>query len=240
MSTLSNLVFGRTTPSLPQCDPHLMPFHISYSGPAPINSYFMVKPVLSSFGERPKDPAREIAKAEVDSAVQYETFASKDVGGLDVDRTSEVETLPTASSSSTLVSGSSSTTLVENTGQDRYVSAFRGRSVYGLKVALPEGYTGILLRTPDKSDKRKANGEVTSVSRSTRRGRDSPRSREDTDEVDEGEMSPYLDELNNRALTATHTFPFFTLWHPDIPVDEGKDEFWRSLKEWTALSHEVR
>jgi len=34
-------------------------------------------------------------------------------------------------------------------------------------------------------------------------------------------------------------FQRFTLWHPDIPVDEARDEYVRSLKEWVALASEV-
>ncbi|TFK48484.1 hypothetical protein OE88DRAFT_530262 [Heliocybe sulcata] len=229
MASMPTLVLSKTEGSLFECDANLMPFHVSYSGPAPIKSYFMVKPASSSVGQGPADPVAEIAKSEVDSAVKNAVASSKDGESMELDRTPEVETPPTAGSSSTLLSASSSTTLVEGAGQERYTAAFRGRTVHGLKVALPAGYTGIILRTPDKG---KASEEVAS----TTRGRGSRRNEDDNGEVDE---ETTLDQLHTRALTATHTFPSFTLWHPDIPVDEGKDEYWRSLKEWAALGCEI-
>ena len=43
-----------------------------------------------------------------------------------------------------------------------------------------------------------------------------------------------------RVLKPTARFDSFVLWHPDIPVDEGKDEYLRSLSEWTNIASEVR
>ncbi|KAH9971005.1 hypothetical protein BGW80DRAFT_1325058, partial [Lactifluus volemus] len=34
-------------------------------------------------------------------------------------------------------------------------------------------------------------------------------------------------------------FDSFVLWHPDNPVDEGKDEYLRSLSEWVNIAAEV-
>ena len=42
-----------------------------------------------------------------------------------------------------------------------------------------------------------------------------------------------------RQLIPTPTFLPFTIWSPDIPVDEGKDEYIRCLIEWTKLAAEV-
>ena len=42
-----------------------------------------------------------------------------------------------------------------------------------------------------------------------------------------------------RQLIPTPTFSSFTIWSPDIPVDEGKDEYIRCLVEWTKLAAEV-
>ena len=43
-----------------------------------------------------------------------------------------------------------------------------------------------------------------------------------------------------RVLCPTGTFGSFVLWHPDIPMDEERDEYLRSLTEWTRLAAEVR
>ena len=42
-----------------------------------------------------------------------------------------------------------------------------------------------------------------------------------------------------RQLIPTPTSSSFTIWSPDIPVDEGKDEYVRCLVEWTKLAAEV-
>jgi hypothetical protein len=43
-----------------------------------------------------------------------------------------------------------------------------------------------------------------------------------------------------RLLKPTARFDSFILWHPDNPVDEGQDEYPRSLSEWTKIASEVR
>jgi hypothetical protein len=42
-----------------------------------------------------------------------------------------------------------------------------------------------------------------------------------------------------RRLTPVSRFSSLTVWSPDIPVDEGKDEYLRSLTEWTKLAAEI-
>ncbi|KAK7439171.1 hypothetical protein VKT23_017661 [Stygiomarasmius scandens] len=44
---------------------------------------------------------------------------------------------------------------------------------------------------------------------------------------------------NTRMLQPTSRFSSFTLWHPDIPVDEGRDEYYGALNEWVAIAHAV-
>lgn len=43
-----------------------------------------------------------------------------------------------------------------------------------------------------------------------------------------------------RKLIPQSTFSSITLWHADRAVDETRDEYYRTLTEWMALSHEVR
>ncbi|THU76466.1 hypothetical protein K435DRAFT_974418 [Dendrothele bispora CBS 962.96] len=39
-----------------------------------------------------------------------------------------------------------------------------------------------------------------------------------------------------KTLEPTSTFSSFVLWHPDIPVDEGSDEYYGALNEWVAIA----
>ena len=55
---------------------------------------------------------------------------------------------------------------------------------------------------------------------------------EDVDADGQGEE----EEAPTRTLTLASTFSSFVVWNPDIPVDEGRDEYIRSLNEWIKLS----
>ncbi|OBZ74098.1 hypothetical protein A0H81_06246 [Grifola frondosa] len=122
---------------LATCTPNLMPFHIAYSGPAPISTYFRVQPApLPSFGQNTSDMSSQTTNSPV----------------LD-DAISSQSTLVASSSAST--SQSSVTTQVSSIAAEdvemktedsqglstarRFVSAFRGRVLQGLEVDLPIG-----------------------------------------------------------------------------------------------------
>ena len=47
------------------------------------------------------------------------------------------------------------------------------------------------------------------------------------------------DEGPTRFLEPVSTFASFVLWNPDIPANDGRDEYVRSLREWTKLVAEV-
>jgi len=44
------------------------------------------------------------------------------------------------------------------------------------------------------------------------------------------------EEAPTCTLALASTFSSFVVWNPDIPVDEGRDEYIRSLNEWIKLS----
>ncbi|KAF8159260.1 ribonuclease H2, subunit C [Crassisporium funariophilum] len=57
------------------------------------------------------------------------------------------------------------------------------------------------------------------------------------DPVDEAAES--IDDESIKKLVPSSTFSSFTLWHADRAVDAGRDEYYRTLTEWIALSHEI-
>jgi ribonuclease H2 subunit C len=61
------------------------------------------------------------------------------------------------------------------------------------------------------------------------------RDMDDAMDVDESSVDP----ATIRTLVPVSQFSSFVLWHADHPVDEGRDEYFRSLTEWTRLAHEV-
>ena len=189
------------TGTLPTCSPNLMPFHIQYSGNAPISTYMVVKPTSSRVGA-PDETTEDLT-----------TVGTPD--------TTTISMVPTEATTP----ASSSWRRVAHTAAARFVSAFRGRTLHGLRVDVPKGYVGIVLRASGQ--------ERVTQKRQTRRGGRSLR-REEEEDV---EMSGELEESEpSRVLMPTDQFSSFVLWHPDNPVDEGKDEYLRSVTEWTKLA----
>ncbi|PSR73083.1 hypothetical protein PHLCEN_2v11053 [Hermanssonia centrifuga] len=237
--------------TIPTCSPNLMPFHISYSGPAPISTYFRVKqtapPAVSG------TPSSE--EAPVQARPPSPTSTSMSI--------SDSQTTLVASSSS---AGSSMPSMIDIStatqpddvemddadvsesvsGSKHLTAAFRGRTVRGLRVPLPEGYTGLVLSAPE--DKKKGVASETKPSakkapaskRGTRRATRSAETVDEEDTEHDSEIPPEAAEPSEpvRSLKPTSIFSDFVIWNADIPVDEGRDEYLRSLTEWTRLAAE--
>lgn len=205
--------------TIPSCTPNLMPFHIQYTGPAPVSTFFQVKDVDSFAG-------RSSAQAPSASLEQHEDDAK---------------------------------TIKRGGIRERFKAAFRGRVVCGLKVELPEGFSGIVLKADSDANERsakvvyskKANADI-GRRRSKRGSAKDLKDPIDIDELDndatdesplykDGEDSDLLgDEVfDRRALEPISTFNSLVVWHPDISVDEGKDEYIRAMTEWTGIAAEV-
>ena len=151
--------------------------------------------------------------------------------------------------------------------QRHFAASFRGRAMHGTLVDLPAGYSGVVLRAPE--DKTNASAaasgstparrpKVTEEKPKGKKGRAARRAKRaqveaeaeaiDVDAMEGAgaaggagaEAEGGADEGPARVLCPTGTFGSFVLWHPDIPVDEGRDEYLRSLTEWTRLAAEVR
>jgi len=116
--------------------------------------------------------------------------------------------------------------------------------VHGVEVALPEGYIGIVLRGNANA---KASDHATSGKPNRRLARrqlrKKPTARGEESEEDAAEIPPAEDSDECRpirVLRPSARFDSFVLWHPDIPVNEGRDEYLRSLSEWVSIATEVR
>ncbi|KAH8093826.1 ribonuclease H2, subunit C [Cristinia sonorae] len=234
---------------LHECSPNLMPFHIGYSGPAPISTYFRVKPAPApTFGSlKEETPAETLPDKETEGAVTESQETDIDDALTDPNPTITAS----ASSSATLVNDVEMATegLSKVSLQRHYVAAFRGRAMHGLEVDLPEGYSGLVFRSPPANEKptgSKKDGIPESRKKGVQpqTGRPRRQSRAPVEEAEEGVEDADMhngaedDELR-RVLRPQGTFSSFRLWNPDIPVDEGRDEYIRSLTEWTKLAAEI-
>ncbi|KAI8996504.1 ribonuclease H2, subunit C [Trametes punicea] len=252
-STSGALKIASSEGPLPTATPHLMPFHIAYSGAAPISTYFRVRPAPEpTYGREARTPTTEdvFSDSQASSDSQATIIA-------DSQAPTSASSAMLTSSLSTLVNVDSQTETPCVSSSDskcrHFTAAFRGRSLHGLKVDLPEGYAGIVLRAPvDHKGKAVAPSSRTveeqewntrsaskASGRTTRRKK---RAEEDAGEDFRDANATDLEALNGgpvRVLRPEARFSSFVLWHPDIPVDEGRDEYLRSLTEWTRLAAEI-
>jgi hypothetical protein len=208
--------------SLPKRTPNLMPFSIKYTGTAPVSTYFRPKPPPTR-----ADPPTDIAGGSQEGTSQLSTIT---------DTTNPVES-----------NTNPVTTLDAISKEEPLVAAFRGRTVRGTRIPVPDGYTGVVLIGTDANKTKQRSPSPPPLGRrlSRRSGRvihvdedDEPQD-VDMDDVDEGADADGHEEEGEaptRTLTLASVFSSFMVWNPDIPVDEGRDEYIRSLNEWTKLS----
>ncbi|KAF9785047.1 ribonuclease H2, subunit C [Thelephora terrestris] len=204
--------------SLPERSLNLMPFNIRYTGTAPVSTYFRPKQ-LPVQGDPPTDAAAgsQEGTSQLSTATDTPNLAepSKDpVTAADV--TSKEESL---------------------------IAAFRGRTIRGTRVSVPHGYTGVVLIGADANKTKHSSPPPSGRRPSRRSGRVIHVDEDDgPQDVDMNEASEGTDadgeegEEPTRTLTLASVFNSFTVWNPDIPVDVGRDEYARSLTEWTKLS----
>ncbi|KIY51883.1 hypothetical protein FISHEDRAFT_70380 [Fistulina hepatica ATCC 64428] len=224
--------------ALPVVKPSLLPFRIRYSGPAPISTYFHVKPAPETVGAPPPPSIPEKKDAPKIASAMDATAVSNGVDAVAQDSSNT----PTSSSHT-----NPATRLVSRA--TRFIASFRGRTVHGLEAKLPEGYTGVVLRVDDQRTARQSGRAIRKPASAAENGRGKARqtqqaSRQMADEDDEDDIGHDDDMMLNdsqsaRTLVPVATFPSMVVWHPDIPVDEGRDEYLRTLTEWTRIAHEI-
>lgn len=218
-----------------------MPFHIQYSGSAPVSTYFRIHPA-SLPESHPCPPPSVVVEAQLVSTASTE----------DKEDTPTVTAVATATALATTTSSLTDPVIKLPSSQPlrpgpierlsgsakRFISSFRGRTVHGVEVPLPKGYSGLVLRGDAEGRTQSTTG-----SKAKRRPARKPRSQlpEEVPEDDkdmEGTLPPE-EERPVRILKPSARFDSFVLWHPDIPVDEEMDEYLRSLSEWVNIASEV-
>jgi hypothetical protein len=101
------------------------------------------------------------------------------------------------------------------------VATFRGRMMYGVDLALPEGYAGVVLQTDEES--------AAKPDKKSTGSRKSARARGKEEEHDN-------DASGTRLDPAPTAFTEIGLWRADVPVDLKSDEYARALDEWTRMA----
>jgi ribonuclease H2 subunit C len=249
MAASITIAHGHGRASLPVRVPHLMPFHIKHTGPAPVSTYFRIRsqdgPSPAPDPPPPGDNQTELTTVTINTEVVL--LEEKENAPMAVDADPAIITA--AAKVDVVVANVKAPALpVLRSGPirrlsesaKRFISSFRGRTVHGVEVTLPKGYVGIVLRG-DVNDHDHPRPSTASKTKRRRPARGSRRKLTEEEELDE--ILPEEDDedgLPVRVLKPTAKFDSFVLWHPDNPVDEGKDEYLRSLSEWTSMASEVR
>lgn len=197
--------------SLKPCSPNLMPFHVGYTGQAPVSTYFLVSPAKDKVGV-PESQQLSVGVPAEAEATETPNDASKDS---------------------------------PNVNKTRFSASFRGRELRGLTVDLPEGYVGLVLKNDNIGTKKSLKEKIKGVfKRKEHNGRATRRATRQTTQVDDESDEEEIDgdmevEAPAQNLTPQSHFSSFVVWNPDIPIDEGQDEYLRSLTEWIRLADVV-
>ena len=232
------LVLVNPSSELSDVRPHLMPFHINYTGEAPVSTYFIVKdsPVLSI-------PSHDASKHVPDN--------SSNASGAPPPA---INTKPTYASA-----------FRGRAMHGLEVSLPQGYT--GLVLHTKDASTRSSTPTPVIPMKRKPGEDsIPGKLLQKKKGKGIPKTRSSAMDMDDSldipaddmyafmsradddsSESPTLvgaggasDNSMNRSLTPVSAFGSIVVWQPDMPVDEGRDEYIRAMDEWTRLANVVR
>ncbi|KAK7026425.1 hypothetical protein VNI00_015660 [Paramarasmius palmivorus] len=232
---LPRLAISSSSTSLSSCTPNLMPFSIDYNGTAPISTFFHVEDAKRNRAEKMKEQdSQDIIVAEEEPSKPPTQHNQK---------TFPNDLCPHFAGE--LFMGL----------RCRYQKGLRA-CFSGLTATKKTGGGGMLTKAKEKAKsamKRKGKksksieeDEEPSSSRTTRRSARRA-SAIDVDAEDEDMKAPSDDDgfpedqepHKTTTLDASMQFSSFVLWHPDIPVDTGKDEYFGTISEWMKVAQAI-
>lgn len=224
------LVLNTHSATLPDTTPNLLPLHIAYSGPAPISTYFLVKKATQA-----ADTTVAGLKRVFTAAFRGRVLHGLDVplppgyAGLSV-RTDQTESAPVASTSSLKPSA-----LKRRRTRDGSPTKERKRA----KDAAP---TRLGMRRTRSAAKLADVQEAESMEEPDMYAMMSEVVEEGDEQADQVmvESGAAGDVLATRFMTPVGRFDSILIWNPDMPIDEGRDEYIRAMDEWTRLADVVR
>jgi hypothetical protein len=230
-----------------------MPFHINYTGPAAVSAFMRVrKLVVDEIEKEPgeteatNEASASVAKKEGQDATEDIEMASDAQAG-SLTTKSSVEATPALSTSSesqttvvasesqtpSLLSASSSlATLAPTTtptappiedADKRFVSAFRGRTIHGLTIDLPAGFSGLVLQTEDRNQgTSKASGAAADGKRNAKGKAEKKSSARGKAKEAEEQDAP---STRRRGRLTRSTLPSSSSTKPvEVPGDDRDDE----------------
>ncbi len=187
MANMRTAISASPSVALPDCTPNLMPFHIDYNGPAAVKTFMRVERLFekTEATEGNKKPEEESLDKKPEN-IPLASMSEMPISELSMTRAATESTLVNESSQASLNEAASTLTVSPQTIQTqlasppiddvdkRFVSTFRGRSIHGLTVDLPEGYVGVVLRTTANQEV-EGEGKKSEDKTSTEHGRNEER-----------------------------------------------------------------
>ena len=166
----ATMLITRSTTEITTCTPNLMPFHIDYTGPAAVSAFMRVEKLKIAETAEATEEAAEASTESMPADVEMElptveTSSNETRPTPDADSESQATVVASTSASQaaspSITPSSSTATVVATTpvslppledADKRFVASFRGRTIHGLTIDLPEGYGGLLLQS-EKAEK---------------------------------------------------------------------------------------
>ncbi|KAH8110776.1 ribonuclease H2, subunit C [Phellopilus nigrolimitatus] len=220
-------------PLLAPCSPgpQLMPFHVAYSGPAPITTFFRVQEVDEKKSGGPSSSRSTITDENTKENTNFDqsltvrvrkrlaaAFRGRRMIGLEVP-------LPAGYTGVVLRSDAPG----KPSGQSQ-VEKKKGKETNGKAKA----------NSARKPSARRTRRSKTVEEDKAEKGDEPPMDMMELDDSRQDLMTcADNEEGETRTLKLTQRFASLIVWNPDIVVDEGRDEYIRALNEWTSLAAEI-
>jgi hypothetical protein len=226
-----------------------MPFRISYSGPAPLSAYFLKKPIETSAGTEKSLPTSN-------DNVSEPNIQNGEAGPEDI-KNPESEVQYSAAFRGRRVVSHNVRLPPDYVGLLLEQKQTSHSSAQDLARHDPSsgGGTTVKKAVTKAGDRAKALKEkaAAKLNKAGKRKSKYFQDEEEREPQDEGNEAPGGHDVdhaietgqgqkpvNEQVMNVAGKFDDFTLWHPDGPVDQGRDEYIRSLNEWITLAGEVR
>lgn len=224
------LAFATSSEILSGETPQLVPFHIDYSGPAPISTYFLVGDTPSPPNSMPFATIKRAFSAAFRGRLMHgiNVMIPESYMGLAV----RIDALAGTSDSTNEKAKKSSK--LKRTQTDG-LSPTKAKRRVKESLMVPQN----LRRTRGRAVAHEAmiiSAAETGDENSYAMMSDVVIGQED---VNPAIVSPE-DISTTRFMTPVGVFNSVNVWHPDVPIDDARDEYLRCMDEWTRLAQVVR
>jgi Ribonuclease H2 non-catalytic subunit (Ylr154p-like) len=244
MVTKTILSIPNTPADVPLVSPNLMPFHIAYSGPAPISTYFLKRPFADPETENQTLATSKSLKNTKKDGPEEECNALAEKENHEIRLRAAFRGRQVVSQTVQLPKGYTGLLLRQHTSNTKEESF--DQDVGSRNEPKKDG------KSVDAKAKATARAKALKAKAAAKLKKERSRHAEDEDEEENAEdedpeemhtantVDASTTKQEERVFQIAGRFDKFQLWHPDVPGDQGRDEYARALNEWITLTAEAR